>query len=128
MVNDTWQLFYDMQRYNPFAKDVRLTLLHSLQSLEKKIEEDEDDIERLRQDIVDIDQKIIQLIGSRLSIVKQVGAVKQKTAKNVFDKTREEKLQKLYGEWSDICGIEPEFVKNIFAQIINESKRIQKLK
>ncbi|PIZ94392.1 MAG: hypothetical protein COX81_03720 [Candidatus Magasanikbacteria bacterium CG_4_10_14_0_2_um_filter_37_12] len=125
VVNDTWQLFFDMQRFNPFAKDVRLTLLHSLQALEKNIESDEDDIEHLRQDIVDIDQKIIQLIGSRLSIVKQVGAIKQKSEKNIFDKAREDKLQKLYGEWSDICGIDKEMISNIFGLIIEEAKRLQ---
>jgi prephenate dehydrogenase len=125
VVHDTWQLFFDMQRYNPFAKDVRLTLLHSLQALEKNIESNENDIESLRQDIVDIDQKIIQLIGSRLSIVKQVGAVKQKSAKNVFDKSREEKLQKLYGEWSDICGVDKGMIGDVFDRIIEESRRIQ---
>jgi len=126
VVNDTWQLFFDMQRYNPFAKDVRLTLLHSLQALEKNIESDEDDIEHLRQDIVDIDQKIIQLIGSRLSIVKQVGEIKQKTEQNVFDKTREEKLQSLYGEWSEICGIDKGLVNGVFGLVIEEAKRLQR--
>lgn len=36
--NDTWQLFLDMQRYNPYAETVRRTLLSSLEELEARIE------------------------------------------------------------------------------------------
>ena len=37
--HDTEQLFFDMQRYNPYTKDIRLKLLHSLQRLQRQIEE-----------------------------------------------------------------------------------------
>lgn len=36
--NDTWQLFFDMQTKNPFAREVRLELLKALHNLEEKIE------------------------------------------------------------------------------------------
>lgn len=32
--NDTWQLFYDMQNYNPYTKKIRKNFLTSLQKLE----------------------------------------------------------------------------------------------
>lgn len=35
--NDTWQLFFDMQLYNPYAKKVRKSLLLALRNLENKI-------------------------------------------------------------------------------------------
>uniref|UniRef100_A0A7C4M0Z2 Prephenate dehydrogenase/arogenate dehydrogenase family protein n=1 Tax=candidate division CPR3 bacterium TaxID=2268181 RepID=A0A7C4M0Z2_UNCC3 len=35
--NDSWQLFYDMQKYNPYAKKVRSDLLKALDILEKEI-------------------------------------------------------------------------------------------
>lgn len=35
--NDTWQLFLDMQKYNPYAKKVRKDFLKALEELEKKI-------------------------------------------------------------------------------------------
>lgn len=35
--NDTWQLFFDMQRFNPYAKEVRLRLVKALNDLENKI-------------------------------------------------------------------------------------------
>jgi len=37
VTNDTWQLFLDMQRYNPHAKEVREELIKSLQKLENNI-------------------------------------------------------------------------------------------
>ncbi len=36
--NDTQQLFFDMQLYNPYAKDIRQNLIDSLKNLESKIE------------------------------------------------------------------------------------------
>lgn len=35
--NDTWQLFYDMQNYNPYSKKIRRILLTSLQKLDHGI-------------------------------------------------------------------------------------------
>ena len=35
--HDTQELFFDMQQYNPYAKDMRLKLLHSLQRLQRQI-------------------------------------------------------------------------------------------
>lgn len=37
--NDTWQLFFDMQRYNPYAQQMRRTLRASLDDLEARIRE-----------------------------------------------------------------------------------------
>jgi prephenate dehydrogenase len=35
--NDTWQLFFDMQRYNPYAAEMRRTLRKGLDDLEARI-------------------------------------------------------------------------------------------
>jgi len=35
--NDTWQLFLDMQNYNPYSKKIRKDFIKSLQIIEKKI-------------------------------------------------------------------------------------------
>jgi prephenate dehydrogenase len=37
VTNDTWQLFFDMQQYNPYAKDVRKKFRKSCDDLEKMI-------------------------------------------------------------------------------------------
>jgi prephenate dehydrogenase len=36
--NDTWQLFYDMHRYNPYAQKKRTAFLQALQKIEEQIE------------------------------------------------------------------------------------------
>ena len=38
--NDTWQLFNDMNRYNPYARDTRLSLLNAFNKVNASIEED----------------------------------------------------------------------------------------
>jgi len=35
--NDTWQLFFDIQYFNPYSKKIRKNFLKSLQKIEKKI-------------------------------------------------------------------------------------------
>ena len=39
VTHDTWQLFRDMYRYNPFAREQRLALMAALKRLEEKLEE-----------------------------------------------------------------------------------------
>ena len=36
--NDTWQLFYDMHRYNPYAKEKRATFMQAMQNIDKQID------------------------------------------------------------------------------------------
>lgn len=43
VVNDTWQLFFDMQTYNPYARLQRNLLLMHLQDIERKIAEHEEE-------------------------------------------------------------------------------------
>lgn len=37
VTNDTWQLFLDMQRYNPYTQEVRQKLLRRLQEIEREL-------------------------------------------------------------------------------------------
>lgn len=39
VTNDTWQLFHDMQIYNPFAREMREKVQKAMISIEKKLEE-----------------------------------------------------------------------------------------
>jgi len=36
--NDTWELFYDMHRYNPFATKIRLAFMTAVQEIEQELE------------------------------------------------------------------------------------------
>lgn len=37
--SDTWQLFYDMQRFNPYAQDMRSRVYAAIQAVEAKLDE-----------------------------------------------------------------------------------------
>ncbi len=37
--NDTWQLFVDMHRYNPFAKEIRETFMDAMQSISQRLDQ-----------------------------------------------------------------------------------------
>lgn len=52
VVNDTWQLFFDMQTYNPYARLQRQTLLAHLQELERKLSETQEE-RGMRCDVTD---------------------------------------------------------------------------
>lgn len=45
--NDSWQLFIDMQKYNPYAKEVRRKLFEALAGLDQEISEQETAIKDL---------------------------------------------------------------------------------
>jgi len=36
--HDTWQLFYDMHRYNPYAQEKRAAFMHAMQKIDEQIE------------------------------------------------------------------------------------------
>ncbi len=36
--NDTWELFYDMHRYNPFAGKIRMAFVNAMQEIAKELE------------------------------------------------------------------------------------------
>jgi prephenate dehydrogenase len=43
VVNDAWQLFLDMHRFNPYAKEVRKNFLKQLNALDRSIGGDDGD-------------------------------------------------------------------------------------
>jgi prephenate dehydrogenase len=38
VAHDTWQLFYDMHRYNPYAKEKRSAFKQAMQKIDEQIE------------------------------------------------------------------------------------------
>ncbi len=127
--NDTWQLFFDMQRYNPYTADMRKTLRQSLARLEEKIVGDatieNDLLDTLRQGINDVDEEMITLISRRLALGKKIQTYKKEHGLPVVDATREEHLAKEHRRLAKEQGIENELlVKKIFALLINAIKKI----
>lgn len=79
----------------------------------------------LRKDINDIDNKLMELLISRLEVVEKVGELKKKHNMEVLDKKREnaifKKIESLYGKESD----ETKFLTQVYDKVMEESKKKQ---
>lgn len=129
--NDTWELFFDMQKFNPYTPLMRLTLRQSLDDLEERIrlagEEtppDDGTFFLWRSMIDQLDHEIINVIAHRLKVGKRVQEYKKLRALPVLDADRERELEKSYVQWIKEAGIEKaDAIKNILRAIIKEVKK-----
>jgi chorismate mutase len=83
-------------------------------------------LKQLRHRIEKTDAAIIKKLAVRIKLVKQIGALKAKTGKKVFDPTREKKLRDFYDKLSVQYQIQPNFIKRLFKNIITYSRKLQK--
>ena len=78
----------------------------------------------LRDQINDIDEKILQLIEKRFAIVKEVGKVKQAANLPIKDEAREQAvLSRLGGQVAD-SSLKPA-IQAIFQTIMDEDKKLE---
>ncbi len=76
----------------------------------------------LREQISEIDRKVLEQLEERMRISKDISKVKKETNLPIEDKKREEEL--ILNRQS-YTSINKEFVEDLFKLIIKESKRIQ---
>ncbi len=119
--NDTLQLFLDMQRYNPFAAEVREKLLEKLERLNSEIAESTD-IESARRNIDQIDAKIIYLLGERFKETQKIGAFKKVGGQGVLDEDREANLKSEHARAADASGVDGALVEKVFEKIMETSR------
>lgn len=78
----------------------------------------------LRDQINDIDEKMLQLLEQRFAIVKEVGMVKQAANLPVKDEAREQAvLTRLRGQVTDL-SLKPA-IQAIFQTIMDEAKKLE---
>jgi len=119
--NDTWQLFFDMHRYNPYSQKARQDLMQSLRKLDymiKKYDNGENELLFLRRQISEIDKAIINLLTQRFRIVKEVGKVKQKNNLPIKDKEREAEIIKKMVKQS---SLNKRFINDLYKLIFNQA-------
>lgn len=80
----------------------------------------------LRQQIDEIDQKIVELLGKRMSLVKEIGQLKKTAGDEVQDEEREEMIRKNLKKLAKKEGLSEEFVNHLYTHIFIESRRMQK--
>jgi len=83
-------------------------------------------IDRLRVQIDDIDEKILDLVNKRLTLAIKIGDLKKCFGKSVMDDTREIKL---VSHLISLSGgpLSERSIRQIFYEIISASREIQKI-
>ncbi len=123
--SDNWQLFYDMNNYNPYAKEVMENFMQSCSLIEEKIvkSNSRDSFYFNRNMIELIDNKILKLLEKRFSFAKNIGKIKQEKDLKIIDKPREERLINILTRESELS---PDFIESLYKLIFKESYNIQK--
>lgn len=82
------------------------------------------DLDVLRNEIDDIDTKILELVARRVAAVVQIGDYKRSRGIPVYDAARERAvLHRLMGQAP--AGLDPQVVRRVFERIIDESRCIE---
>lgn len=78
-----------------------------------------------RKQIDQIDQKIVELMGKRMNLVKEIAKFKKTENLPVEDSGREDELRRNLKVLAKKHGLDPEFVNHLYSHVFIESRRIQ---
>ncbi len=82
-------------------------------------------LEEKREKIEKIDKKIIQLLGERLDLVKEIGRIKKEENLEIEDKDREGKIKVEYKKIAKDLNLDLEELWQVFNKILEWSKKVQ---
>ena len=82
-------------------------------------------MEQLREEIESIDRSIIELIGRRVELAREVGRAKHEAGLPTLDPAREAAVVRRAGQLAREAGIEDEDVRYIFWHLIGLARRAQ---
>ena len=85
----------------------------------------ERELEELRQEIDEIDDKIIHLLGQRKEVSKLVGALKKKLEKDIVDELRENQLLERVQKKAAEHNVDANFIKDMYQKILENSRKEQ---
>jgi chorismate mutase len=80
----------------------------------------------IRTEIETIDRELISLIARRVSLAKQVGAVKREEGLPTLDPQREAEVVSRAGRMARNAGLDEESVRSIFWHLVETSRRVQR--
>ncbi len=78
-----------------------------------------------RKQIDQIDEKIVNLLGKRMILVKEIAKFKRAEGLPVKDSGREDELRIRLKILAKKHGLDPEFVNHLYNHVFVESRRIQ---
>ncbi len=90
----------------------------------QKTESEKPDISKVRENIDNIDDTILELINKRLNLAKKIGRLKKKSSKQVVDSTRESEILSRLTSLNK-GPLNPNVLHHIFIDIIAAARSIQ---
>jgi monofunctional chorismate mutase len=89
-----------------------------------EIKNNRSDLQRLRQEIDDLDNQILRLLNQRMLLVEEIAALKNKTGRNAMDLNREQAIFRRLASQNE-GPLAWGAVKKIFGEILAASRDIQ---
>jgi monofunctional chorismate mutase len=89
-----------------------------------EIKNDGSDLQRLRQEIDDLDNQILQLLNQRMLLVEEIAALKNKAGRDAMDLNREQAIFRRLASQNQ-GPLAWGAVKKIFGEILAASRDIQ---
>ncbi len=122
--SDNWQLFYDMNNYNPYSGELREKFRDSGLEIEERIIRNRDEGEMLiNRDMIDlIDTRIMKLLQKRFECATNIGKIKKAKNIKIIDAKREDKIIK---EKTKQSNMNNDFIKKFYKLIFSESYKKQ---
>ncbi len=81
----------------------------------------EEELKKLREDIDDIDKKIIELLSERIEVAGDILKVKKKMEKGIRDREREQKVIERTREYAREKGLDPDFAEDVIRLTISRT-------
>lgn len=122
--SDNWQLFYDMNNYNPYSAELREIFRDSGLWLEKKILKNQEKDELvINREIIDLlDNRIIKLLKERFECVQDIAKIKKERNMEVIDKSREKQI---INEKKEKYDLDADFIEELYSIILKQSYKQQ---
>ena len=85
----------------------------------------EDQLDRLRERIIELDDELIRLIGERRDVVLEIGRMKRDLGLPVMDPAREARVVRRVAERSRELGVDEELTRDVIWRIISSARDTQ---
>ena len=85
----------------------------------------QDRINKLRKEIDDVDNQLLNLIRKRLFLTKEIGDIKKENQINIIDMSREKELFQALKQKCQELKLDPLIIANIWHQILKASYKSQ---
>lgn len=82
-------------------------------------------INRLRKEIDDIDNQLLDLVRKRLFLTKEIGDIKKEKQIDIIDISREKELFQALRQKCQDLNLDPQIIENIWHQILKASYKSQ---